>query len=104
MTRISKHGNVVILLATSFALLAQSGGLSIKSKNASNVPDVRQIVESSIAATQRHWKARLHYTYLERDESRHRDLAGRVNSEKVDVSRTILVNDVPCEQLLERNG
>ena len=64
----------------------------------------RQIMESSIAATQRHWQARLHYTYVEREESRRRDLAGRVKSEDVDVSRTILVNGVPFEQLVERNG
>ena len=68
------------------------------------MPDVRQIVESSIAATQRHWQARLHYTYVERDEDRRLDLEGHVKSEDVDVSRTILVNGVPFEQLVERNG
>jgi hypothetical protein len=92
------------MFAVSCAFLAQIGNFPVKSESPSNIPDVRQIVESSIAATQRHWKARLHYTYVERDESRRRDLAGRVNSEKVDVSRTILVNDIPYEQLLERNG
>ena len=102
--RILKQGNAIILLATACALFAQSGGFPVKSQNPSNVPDVRQIVESSIAATQRHWKARLNYTYMERDESRRRDQDGRVNSEKVDISRTILVNDIPYEQLLERNG
>ncbi len=61
-------------------------------------------MESSIAATQRHWQARLHYTYVERDEDRRLDPAGRVKSEDVDVSRTILVNGVPFEQLVERNG
>jgi hypothetical protein len=104
MMRISQQGTPAILLAASLAVLAQSGGLPAESHNPSNTPDVRQIVESAIAAAQRHWKARLRYTYMERDESRHRDLSGRVNSEKVDVSRTILVNDVPYEQLLERNG
>lgn len=104
MMRISQHGNIAILLAASLAVLAQSGGLRVESHSPSNTPDVRQIVESSIAATQRHWKARLRYTYVERDESRRRDLAGRVNSEKVDISRTILVNDIPYEQLLRRNG
>jgi hypothetical protein len=57
-----------------------------------------------IAATQRHWQARLHSTYVERDENRRLDSAGRVKSEEVDVSRTILVNGVPFEQLVERNG
>jgi hypothetical protein len=61
-------------------------------------------VESSIAATQRHWQARLHYTYMQRDEDRHRDPAGHVTSEDVDVLRTILVNGVPFDQLVERNG
>jgi hypothetical protein len=102
--QIRKHQSVIILLVASCALSGQSGGFPSKSDGPSNFADVRQIVESSIAATQRHWRARLRYTYIERDESRRRDLAGRVNSEKVDVSRTILVNDVPYEQLLERNG
>ena len=61
-------------------------------------------MEASIAATQRDWKARLHYTYIERDENRRRDLAGHVKSEDVEVSKTILVNGVPFEQLVERNG
>jgi len=61
-------------------------------------------MEASIAATQRDWKARLHYTYIERDENRRRDLAGRVKSEDVEVSKMILVNGVPFEQLVERNG
>ena len=104
MMRISEHRNVIIMLAASFALFAQSDDFPVKSQDHSSVPDVRQIVESSIAATQRHWQARLHYTYLEREESRRRDLAGRVKSEDVDVSRTILVNGVPFEQLVERNG
>jgi hypothetical protein len=68
------------------------------------VPDVRQIVDSSIAATQRHWQARLHYTYVERDEDRRLDMEGHVKSDHVDVSRTILVNGVPFEQLVEHNG
>ena len=104
MMRISERRNVIIILAASFALFAPSDDFPVKSQDHSSVPDVRQIVESSIAATQRHWQARLHYTYMERDESRHRDLAGRVKSEDVDVSRTILVNGVPFEQLVERNG
>jgi hypothetical protein len=78
MMRIGEHRNVIIMLAASFALFAQSDDFPVKSQDHSSVPDVRQIVESSIAATQRHWQARLHYTYMEREESRRRDLAGRV--------------------------
>src|SRR5579864_3115707 len=41
---------------------------------------------------------------MERGEDRRRDAAGHVKSQDVDVSRTILVNDVPFEQLIEHNG
>ena len=85
-------------------LFAQGDTSPVKSQNRSSAPDARQIMEASIAATQRDWKARLHYTYMERDEDRRRDLAGHVKSEDVEVSKTILVNGVPFEQLVERNG
>jgi hypothetical protein len=78
--------------------------LQVKGQNQAGVPDARQIMESSIGATQRHWQVRLRYTYIEREENRWRDLAGRVKSEAVNVSKTILVNGVPFEQLVERNG
>jgi hypothetical protein len=104
MMRIGKRRNVIILLAAASILFAQSGDVLVKSQNHSGAPDVRQIVDSSIAATQRHWQARLHYTYVEREESRRRDSAGHVKSEDVDVTRTILVNGVPFELLVERNG
>ncbi len=52
-------------------------------------------------ATLRHWQELL-YTYVERDESRRRDLDGRVKSQDVDVLKTILVEGVPFELLLER--
>jgi hypothetical protein len=94
--------NAIPLLAASSALLAQSNALRIQ--NYSSVPDVRQIVESSIAATQRHWQTRLRYSYLERDEDRRLDSEGHLKSEEVDISRTILVNDVPIEELIQRNG
>ncbi len=95
--RIGEPANLIVMLAASSALFAQSNDFPV-------VPDARQIMESSIAATQRHWQLRLRYTYTERDESRRRDMAGRVKSEDIDVSRTILVNGVPFEELLERNG
>jgi hypothetical protein len=85
-------------------LFAQGDASRVKSQNRSSPPDARQIMEASIAATQRDWKARLHYSYMERDEDRRRDLAGHVKSEDVEVSKTILVNGVPFEQLVERNG
>ena len=101
---IGGHRNVIVMLAASAALLAGSDELLVKSRNDRSVPDARRIVESSIAATQRSWQARLHYTYVERAQDQRRDSAGRVMSEDVDVSRTILVNGVPFEQLEERNG
>ncbi len=85
-------------------VFAQGDASRVKSQNRSSPPDGRQIMEASIAATQRDWKARLHYTYMERDEDRRRDLAGHVKSDDIEVSKTILVNGVPFEQLVERNG
>ena len=102
--RIRERVSAILMLAASSALYAQSDDLPLKSRNQTNVADIRQIVESSIAATQQHWQARLRYTYMEREVSRRRDSAGRLKSEDVDVSRTILVNGVPFEQLVERNG
>ena len=87
----------VITFAASAVLFAQADVAPIKS-NAS------QIIGPSIEATQRQWQTRLHYIYLERDENRRRDSAGRVKSQDVDVSRTILVNGVPFDELVEHNG
>jgi hypothetical protein len=104
IVRISEHGNVIVMLAATAALIAQSDVFPIKSPNPYSGAAVRQIVESSIAATQRHWQARLRYSYMERDEERRLDSDGALKSDDVDVSRTILVNGVPFEQLLEHNG
>lgn len=73
----------LILLAASSALFALSDDSPVKSQNHASLPDVRQIVESSIAATQRHWQVRLRHTYVERDENRRLDPDGRVKSEDV---------------------
>lgn len=104
MRRLTEHGNATILLFASSALLAQNSPPSNGPQNPSSAPDVRQIVLSSVAATQRQWRTWVLYNYLERDETRHMDLAGRVKSEEVDVSRALLVNGVQFEQLVERNG
>ena len=95
---------VVILVAVSCALLAQRQASPAKPQNFSSAPDVHQIVEASIAATQRHWQTRLHYTYKERDESRRRDTDGHLKSDEVTVTDTILVNGVPFDQIVEHNG
>ncbi len=96
--------NLAPLLAACLTLFPQNNDFLVKSQTDSNTLGVRQIVESSIAATERSWQARLQYTYLERDEDRRLDSEGRVKSEEVVVSRMILVNGVPFEQLVERNG
>ena len=93
-----------MILVASAVLSARGADLPVKSQNRFSLPDVRQIVEASVAAAQRHWQARLQYTYVERDEDRRRDSDGRVKSEDIDVSRAILVNGVRFEQLLRRNG
>jgi hypothetical protein len=104
ISRMPKREEILILLGASVVLLAQRNDFAVKSPNHHTEPDVRQLVDASIAATQRHWQARLHYSYVERDENRRLDLTGHVKSEEVDVSKTILVNGVPFDQLLERNG
>ena len=94
-----------VTLAASAVLFAQRDAVSVNNApNLSRVRDVRQIVESSLGATQRHWEERRHYSYVERAESRRRDLDGRVKSEEIEISRTTLINAVPFERLMERNG
>jgi hypothetical protein len=94
-----------VLIAALIAILFAQDDISpVKSPDRSSAPDARQIMKASIVATQWDWNARIRYTYIERDENRRRDLAGRIKSEDVDVSRMILVNGVPFEELVERNG
>jgi hypothetical protein len=85
---------LVVLFAAS-SLLAQSNRSS---------SDARQIMQRSIAATERSWEARDHYVFTERDEDRRLDSGGKVKSKDVDVSKVILIGDVSLEQLVERNG
>ncbi len=95
----------LVMLAASTALFAQSAGSSPdKLQNHASVLNARQIVSLSIAATERSWQARDHYTYMERDEDRRLDSLGHVKSESVDVTRTILVNGAHFEQLMQHNG
>jgi hypothetical protein len=55
ITRISEQGRAIMVLAA-FAF-------QVNGQNQTRVSDAHQIMESSIAATQRHWEARLRYTY-----------------------------------------
>jgi hypothetical protein len=93
----------LVMVVASAALFAQNSGPE-KPQSDASVPDARPIVELSIAATERSWQARNHYIYIERDEDRHLDSLGKVESENVDVTRMILVNGARFEQLMEHNG
>jgi hypothetical protein len=95
----------LVMLAAAAALFAQNAGSSSdKLQNQALILDAREIVRLSIAAAERSWQARNHYTYLERDEDRRLDSLGQVKSENVDVTRMILVNGARFEQLMEHNG
>jgi hypothetical protein len=94
---------LVVIVAASDALLAQTTAPE-KAPIQASVLNARQIVIQSLAATERSWQARDHYTFTERDEDRRLDGLGRVKSENVEVTRMILVNGIRFEQLMERNG
>jgi hypothetical protein len=85
-------------------MAAASTALFAKPQEHASVADTRQIVSPSVAATERSWQARDHYTYMERDEDRRLNSQGQMKSENVDVSRMIVVNGARFEQLIERNG
>jgi len=93
------------MLAASSAVFAQTvGSSSAQFQNHASVLDARQIVNLSVAATERSWQARDQYTYMERDEDRRLDSLGQVKSGNIDLSRIILVNGARFEQLVEHNG
>jgi hypothetical protein len=78
-------------LRASSALFAQNGGPN-KLPDHAGIPDTRHIIGQSIVATERSLEARDRYTYVERDQDRSLDSQGQLKSEKVDVTRMILVN------------
>jgi hypothetical protein len=86
----------------SLLILACSATLVAQSQTAT--PSAREIARSSIAATERNWQARLQYTYLERDETQRLGLDGRIQSQEVSLSKVVLFNGVPFEELVEHNG
>jgi hypothetical protein len=93
----------LVIVAASSAFFAQTSPPAKPSSEAS-VLDARQIVIQSLAATERSWQARDHYTFMERDQDRRLDSSGQLKSENVEVTRMILVNGIRFEQLMERNG
>lgn len=99
----SRIGAVLIVLAASSALFAQSRG-SGGPANPPTALDARQIVGRSLAAADHSWQVRNEYIYIERDEDRRLDSTGKLESENVDVTKMTLVNGIRYEQLLEHNG
>jgi hypothetical protein len=99
----SRIAILLVLFAPSASLFAQSSAPE-KPQTPASVVDARQIVSPSVAATERSWQARNHYTYMERDEDRRLDSRGLVKSQDVDVTRMMLVNGARFEQLMEHNG
>jgi hypothetical protein len=93
----------LVVVAASSALFAQNSGPD-KPQNHASVLDARQIVGQSVAATERSWRARDHYIYIERDEDRRLDSLGQVKSGIVDVTRMILVNGARFGQPMEHDG
>ena len=99
----SRFGALLVVVAASSALFAQNSGPD-KHQNHASVLDAGQIARQSVAATERSWQARDHYTYTERDEDRRLDALGQLKSENAAVTKMILVNGARFEQLIEHNG
>jgi len=93
--------NMIVASTVSFG---QANASAAQPQNHSLRPDVRAIVRLSISDMVWSWRARIHYTHLQRDDDRRLDSRGLAKSDDVEVSTIILVNDVPFEQLVEHNG
>jgi hypothetical protein len=94
---------VVVVFAASTVACGQNAGPDIPGTPAKAL-NAREIVSLSVAASERSWQERDHYSYLERDEDRRIDSLGHVKSEDISVSRMVFVNDLRFEQLIEHNG
>jgi hypothetical protein len=99
----SRIAAVLVVIAASSVLFAQNGGPD-KLQDHARISDARRIIGQSVVATERSMQARDRYTYVERDQDRRLDSQGQMKSEKVDVTRMILVNGARFQQLVERNG
>jgi hypothetical protein len=99
----SRIAAVLVVIAASSVLFAQNGGPD-KLQDHARISDARRIIGQSVVATERSMQARDRYTYVERDQDRRLDSQGQLKSEKVDVTRMILVNGARFQQLVERNG
>jgi hypothetical protein len=99
----SRIATVLVVVAASSVLFAQNG-VPDKRQDHASIPDARHIIGQSVLAAERSLEARDRYTYVQRDQDRRLDSQGQLKSEKVDVTRMILVNGARFEQLVERNG
>jgi hypothetical protein len=99
----SRIATVLAVVAASSVLIAQNRGPEQLQDHAS-IPDARHIIGQSVHATERSLEVRNRSTFVERDQDRRLDSQGQLKSEKIDVTRMILVNGARFEQLVERNG
>jgi hypothetical protein len=99
----SRIATVLAVLAASSVLFAQNRGPE-QLQDHPSIPDARHIIGQSVVATERSLEARDRYTFVERDHDRRLDSQGQLKSEKIDVTRMILVNGARFGQLVERNG
>jgi hypothetical protein len=99
----SRIATVLAVVAASSVLFAQNRGPE-QLQDPASIPNARHIIGQSVAATERSLEARDRYTFVERDHDRRLDSQGQLKSEKIDVTRMILVNGARFEQLVERNG
>jgi hypothetical protein len=92
-------------LGVSSPLLAQAAANpTLNSEQNPSSLGARQIVELSVAATERNWYARDHYTFTERDDDRRLDSHGSLKSEDASVTQMIVVNGAHLQQIVEHNG
>jgi hypothetical protein len=99
----SRIATLLAVVAASSVLFAQNRGPEQLQDHAS-IPDARYIISQSVVATERSLEARDRYSFVESDRDRRLDSQGQLKSEKIDVTRMILVNGARFEQLVERNG
>jgi hypothetical protein len=94
---------LIIMIAALTMHFAVANGSAAQQNQATGL-DARKIVGPSIAATDRSWRSRARYKYMQREADRHLDSHGLVKSEDVKVSTIIFINGVSFEQLVEHNG
>jgi hypothetical protein len=101
----SSHLVRLVIFAACAALVIQLGCFSAgKPQISPAVLAPCDIVRKAVAATERSWQIRAHYTYIKRDEDWRLDAQGQIKSVKVDVSKMVVVNGEHFEQLLEHDG